>query len=741
MNIVTHRYSTIFATIMAACLFLSAASAQTQKRTILAGHVHPLATPEYDRGPLDPATKLTYMTLFVRRTAEQQSDLDGLIKQQLDLASPLFHRWLTPEQFAERFGARQEALDRLTAWLQSSGFSDLKVSRGRDYIVFNGTAGQVEAAMQTQIHRYDLNGEVHFANREAPSVPEDLGPLVAGFRGLNDFTPKPFYRRGAGRPIKMAGTPPRPQFYEADFPGVNILAPDDLAAIYNINALYRSGIDGSGQSIAIAGASDINMGDIESFRALFGLPFNDPQKILVPGSDDPGFNDADAMGEADLDLEWSGAVARNATFFYVYSTDAFLSALYAIDQALAPVLSYSFGGCELRATQSEVAMLMAEAEKAVVEGITWIAASGDAGAAGCESQNAGFTSAITRMNPNLPASLPYVTGVGGSEFNEGSGAYWSNTLGPNGGSTLGYIPEGGWTDESFIIANDLNGFASSGGGASWLFSKPAWQSDPGVPNDNARDVPDVAVTASWYHDAYALITAGSFMPSGGTSAAAPVFAGMTSLINQYLNQHGAQRSNGLGLINPTLYSLAGSAPAAFHDITRGSNIVPCVPQSTQDCTSGFMGYRAGPGYDQVTGLGSVDAYALALSWRAAISKTALLTVTQFTASTAARIGGAFNVSLRVANTGDLDAAAFEVRMLFTSDGTQATANDYSVFCDAKGLAAGATFTCSGTVNLGPSITPGVYLLLGIADFNQAIPQADRSGNAALASSGPLTVSR
>lgn len=739
MNITTRRSFPIFLGI-AASLFLTAATAQTERRTTLAGHVHPLATAENDRGPLDPAAKLTYVTLFVRRSSEQQSELDALIKQQLDSASPVFHGWLTPEQFAERFGAPQEAIDRLSAWLRSNGFSNLQLSRGHDYIVFNGTARQVETALQTQIHRYDVNGTIHFANREAPSVPEDLGPLVAGFRGLNDFTPKPFYRRTAGRHLKMSGAPTIPQFHDSDYPGVNILAPDDLAAIYNINALYKSGIDGTGQSIAIAGSSDIDMGDIEYFRSAFGLPFNDPQEILVPGSDDPGVDEG-AMGEADLDLEWSGAVARNATLLYVYSTDAFASAFYAIDQALAPVLSVSFGLCELRATKSDSAMLLAEAEKAAAEGITWIAASGDTGAAACEDQNAGTVSAITRMNPNLPASLPYVTGVGGSEFNEGSGHYWSNSLGPNGGTALGYIPEAGWTDEQYIAGKNLNGFASSGGGASWFFSKPAWQSGPGVPNDNARDVPDVSVTASWFHDAYALITNGSLVPNGGTSAAAPVFAGITSLINQYVSQMGTQQYNGLGFINPMLYSLAGSAPAAFHDITTGNNIVPCVPQSTQDCTTGSMGYRAGPGYDQVTGLGSVDAYTLALNWRAAISKTAILEVDRFTASTSARIGGSFSVSIAVTNTGNLDAGAFQIRVLFTSDGTQGTANDYSVFCDPKGLSAGASFTCSGTVNLGASITPGVYLLLGIADFNQSIPQTDRSRNAALASSGPLTVTR
>ena len=307
--------------------------------------------------------------------------------------------------------------------------------------------------MQTQIHRYDVNGESHFANREAPSVPEDLGPLVAGFRGLNDFTPKPFYRRGAGRPIKLRLDAAAPTL-QSDFPGVNILAPDDLAAIYNIRRALQERHRRSGASHRHRGRERYRHGRHRIFSLGVWPPIPRSPKDSRSGQRRSRIR-SDAMGEADLDLEWSGAVARNATLFYVYSTDAFLSALYAIDQALAPVLSLSFGECELRASQNEAAVLEAESEKAAVEGITWIAASGDAGAAGCENQNAGFTSAITRMNPDLPASLPYVTGVGGSEFNEGSGAYLSNTLGPNGGSALGYIPEGGWTDESFIIANNL----------------------------------------------------------------------------------------------------------------------------------------------------------------------------------------------------------------------------------------------------------------------------------------------
>src|SRR5262249_24514393 len=161
--------------------------------------------------------------------------------------------------------------------------------------------------------------------------------------------------------------------------------------------------------------------------------------------------------------------------------------------------------------------------------------------------------------------------------------------------------------------------------------KPSWQKGVGVPNDDARDVPDVSLTASWFHDPYALISGGDFFASGGTSASAPSFAGIVALLNQYVVSIGAQSRPGLGNINPMLYSLAQSGPGAFQDITSGSNIVPCVIRSTQDCTTGTMGYRAGTGYDMVTGLGSVDAYALAHSWRQQSSRTPQLVVSQLTA--------------------------------------------------------------------------------------------------------------
>ena len=172
---------------------------------------------------------------------------------------------------------------------------------------------------------------------------------------------------------------------------------------------------------------------------------------------------------------------------------------------------------------------------------------------------------------------------------------------------LCYIPEKGWNDTSLG-----EGIWAGGGGASALFAKPWWQTGPGVPADRARDVPDVALSASGDHDGY-LVYAGGLMVVGGTSATSPSFAGIVSLINQYVVAKGSQSKPGLGNINPNLYSLAQSATGVFHDITTGDNIVPCT-EGTPGCTTGTFGYKAGPGYDLVTGLGSVDAYNLTVKW-------------------------------------------------------------------------------------------------------------------------------
>ena len=298
--------------------------------------------------------------------------------------------------------------------------------------------------------------------------------------------------------------------------------------------------------------------------------------------------------------------APNAKLIYVYSYDVMDAVQYAIDQNLAPVLSVSYGLCEPQTSTSDALTFQTWARQANAQGMTWFAASGDSGGADCVS---GTSHSGAGLAVDVPASIPEVTGVGGTEFNEGSGQYWNATSASSGGSALSYIPEMVWND------SDSSGPASGGGGASVVFPKPSWQTGSGVPQDSARDVPDISFPASANHDGYMVYSGGQLQIIGGTSAGAPSLAGIATLLNHYLVSSGAQPSPGLGNINPKLYSLAETTPSIFHDITEGNNIVEVTcGRRIRGCTPGSFGYNAGPGYDQATGLGSIDAYNFVLAW-------------------------------------------------------------------------------------------------------------------------------
>jgi uncharacterized protein (TIGR03437 family) len=568
-------------------------------RIMLRGHIHPKALPQYDQGRVMPSLRLSYVTLTLGQSDTQKADLERLLVEQQTPGSPNYHRWLTPEQFAQRFGPSDADIARITAWLQSQGLTVTSVARGRGWIAFDGSAAQVESAFGTQLHHYSVNNELHFANATEPSIPAALAGAVTAIRGLHDFHPK-------ARAHRQSVTPDYVQF------GTHYLAPGDIATIYDINALYSAGVNGSGQNLAVAGQTRVIISNVQLFRNNFNLPANDPQVMLVPASRDPGIVMGD-VDEAHLDLEWAGAIARSAHIIYVYSTDVFTSTQYIIDQNLAPVVSASYGECEVEAFASDFTSLQASARQANAQGITWFAPSGDSGAADCnDSQNPGLSS-------DLPASIPEVTGLGGTQFQEGSGNYWVSSNSPTGGSTLSYIPEGAWNDSA---AAGLP--SATGGGASIFFAKPYWQSVPGVPGDNARHVPDVSLSASPSHDGYMIFTGGSLQGGwGGTSIPTPIFAGIAALLNQYLVSNGVQSTAGLGNINPTLYALSQAVPAAFHDVTTGHNIVtvPCPMRGRSGCVTNPVGYSASVGYDQITGLGSVDVYKLVTNWSNAFGAT------------------------------------------------------------------------------------------------------------------------
>lgn len=603
--------------ILSICLFASVLPAQQDRviaridardSVVVRGSVPPQAQPKYDQGAAEPGFRLGNITLMLRPSAAQQAALEQLLAEQQDPASPNYHNWLTPESYAERFGTSAADLDKIAAWLRSQGFAVQYTARGRDFISFTGTASLVQAALHTEIHRYRVGAETHFANTTDLFLPAAIEPMVAGVLGLHDFRPK--------APRKKA----LPNYTSGD--RSHYLLPDDLAAIYNLTPLYSYGYTGAGQSIAIVGQSDIDPSDIAMFRGSWGLP---PTTIqMVPTGTYPGVNDDEV--EANLDLEWSGAVAPLAKLIYVYGNDAGYSAYYAIDNNLAPVISESFGLCEYEVGSNRLGLysFRVEAQKGNALGITWLASSGDSGAAGCDYDVA---TATHGLGVSLPASVPEVTAVGGTEFSEGGSAgYWSGRNGLYGGSALSYVPETAWNDTAMSVA-DGGTLSASGGGISSVYKKPAWQTGPGVPNDGARDVPDVSLASSNGHDPYIIVSEGAAYAVGGTSAAAPSFAGMIALLNQYLVQNEIQTKSGVGNINPKLYGMAaGGTSGVFHDVTTGDNVVPCQAGTT-NCASGQLGYAAGVGYDLVTGLGSVDAYNLITAWGGVpvISTTTALT--------------------------------------------------------------------------------------------------------------------
>ncbi len=443
------------------------------RRVTLAGHVNPRIQSAVDQGPVASSMQLPYVTLGLRPSPAQQADLDAFVAQQQDPSSPSYHKWLTPEEFAERFGVSQDDIDKIVAWLGQHNLTVKSVARGRNAIAFGGAAGDVGAAFGVAIHHYQTGVELHYANATAPAIPAAFQGVVSAIHGLSDFRMKP-HSHLIAQPRETVGG------------GEHQLAPGDVATIYDLTPLYNAGIDGTGQKIAVAGQTQIQLTDIENFRSLYGLPANDPTTTLVPRSQDPGIS-KDDLGEADLDVELSGAVAKNATIVYVYTADVMDSLQYIIDQNLAPAVSISYGLCEVQSGSAEAQSLAAVITQANAQGQTIFAASGDNGAADCfdptdKSTNDGNTSVAV----DLPASLPQVTGVGGTEFNEGSGTYWNAKNTAAQASALSYIPEITWNDSR------IDGSPSaSGGGASLYFAKPAWQAGTGVPSDGARDVPDV----------------------------------------------------------------------------------------------------------------------------------------------------------------------------------------------------------------------------------------------------------
>ncbi len=541
------------------------------------------ARSEFDQGEVDPSLKLSYITLLTTPSAAEQKALNTLLAQQQNPHSSYYHKWLTPEQFADRFGLSQNDIGKLSTWLQSQGFAIVRVARARNWIVFRGTAAQVEKTFQTEIHNFKVDGETHFANTTPAAIPAALSGVVTGFRGLNNFRPKSYAHHS-----QPAYSLPVSGGYE------HFIAPGDVATMYDLNALYNLGFDGTGETLAVMGQTDVFLADLADYRSGFGLSAincttNSGGLITACNTSnfqyqlintDPGSPSWGDLGEADIDLEWSGGTARGAQIIYVNAPDpngagVWDSWYYAVDNVVSPVITMSYGLCELYEVEGGgFASDEAELQLASTEGITFMNSSADQGAAICDYQ---ANLAVNGYAVSFPASSPEVTGVGGTliPYTEYTSTYWNTTNGTDGGSAKSYIPEQAWNDAEefgvFCLANPTNGFCTGNGINSWStaqtalgiwtsgggvsncvtvdgngvckggYPQPSWQSglnatdiNPngfGVTTSPARFSPDVSLMSSIYWPGYLLCTPVEELEGGTDTASSCSPGGAQGIIN------------------------------------------------------------------------------------------------------------------------------------------------------------------------------------------------------------------
>lgn len=622
--------------------------------TTLKGNTHRLARPEFDLGTAPATLPMQRMLLVLKRSPDQEYALRKLLDDQQDKKSPNYHKWLTPEQFGKQYGPTDTDMQTITSWLQSHGFQ-VGSTKGRTVLEFSGSASQVQEAFHTTIHKYIVNGQQHWANASDPSIPTALTPAVAGVKTLHNFLRKPMVHV-VQKSIRAKFVPgSRPQFTASN--GLHALAPEDYGIIYNATPAALGGISGSGITIAVVARSNLfNDGggdgsDIGEFRNVFAVPgFGAPNDVsIVLNGPDPGDLGGLDEVEATLDASWVGALASGATIDLVVSestntTDGVdLSELYIIENNLGSVMTESFGTCEAGVTSQDAQGIALLAEQAAAQGITYMVSTGDTGAAGCDDLSE--TVATGPVSVNVLASTPFTVAVGGTMFNENGqdATYWNTTNDNALGSAKSYIPEDVWNETCTTqCQSGQPPLAAGSGGVSTFFTpKPSWQFGPsGIPKDNARDLPDVSLTAAG-HDLYLVCLEASCVPDAqgsiffagveGTSASAPSFAGIMALIDEKMSQLPATDPNTSprqGQANYVLYQLAlaqqnaktacnasttplPNSACVFNDVTVGNNSVP-----------GETGYPNGQysatvGYDLASGLGSVNVANLISAWTTA----------------------------------------------------------------------------------------------------------------------------
>ena len=617
----------------------------------LGGNTRPEAKAEYDRGRVDDNLLMEHLLLLLKRSPEQERELEEFIDDLHDSSSPTFHRWLTAEEFGERFGVAKQDRDTIKNWLQSHGLK-INVDYTNDLLIdFSGTAGQVRKAFHTAIHNLNVKGVKHIANMSDPQIPAALAPAVVGVVSLHDFRPYPMYRPRADYTVSENGA----KYY--------LIVPGDLATIYNLNPLFSAGISGQGQTIVVIEDTDVyTTADWMSFRSVFGLSsYTDGSFTQIHPAPPSGTNNCSDPGaagderEAIIDAEYASAAAPSAAVVLASCTNTgtfggLIALQNLLNESSTPpgLVSMSYGECEAGNGASSNAAFNSTFQQAVTEGVSVFVSSGDHAAATCDvsDEDAIYGIGITGFG-----SSPHNVSVGGTDFGDTfagtNDSYWGATNSKTYESAKSYVPEIPWNDscaslllaefEGFSQTYGSSGFCNSskgeadfldtvggGGGPSGCatgtpsqsgvvggtcagWPKPSYQSLLGNPSDGVRDIPDVSLFAAsglWLHYYPYCFSGPGGAPcteppvdwpgAGGTSFSSPIMAGIQALVNQKV---GARQGNP----NFVYYSLAATEYGAAGDSACNSTLGNTVGSSC-------IFYDVRQGDDDVDCIGTQNCY-------------------------------------------------------------------------------------------------------------------------------------
>ena len=582
-----HRFAVVVAVLIVVSVsFVSIkliAQAKQDQSFVLRGQNVPLTAHAQLLGATNAQQQLS---LSIGLQLRNQQELDTLLSDIYDPRSSIYHHFLTPQEFNDEFGPTADQQQQVANFLHSQGLTITSISPNGLLIDASATVSQAEAAFQVVINNYQSGANTFYANSSAPTIPSSLSSLIASIGGLdNSVRMHPLLhrvtpQRGKGGTGNTGGKPGLgTRVAHATPNAVAGFGPSNLVNAYDAAPLQQAGDAGNNQTVAVFELDGYKSSDVMQYLQNYNLGTPAISKVLVDG-----FNGAAGAGaiEVELDMEVVAAMAPKASQI-VYegpNTTQGVNDTYnkIVTDNKAQVMTVSWGECETASGAAELQTLDGIFKQGAAQGIAMYAAAGDSGAYDCNDTN---------LAVDLPAGDPYITGVGGTNLQLNGTAYGSESVWSNPSDTQ-RSPKG----------------AGGGGGISNTFALPSWQTGPGVSNQYSngnRQVPDVSADAdpTTGYAVYCTVaasgcTSSGWIEVGGTSAAAPLWAGSTATIDSYLQQQGKSR---IGFANPVIYSLSSATQQypPFHDVTSGNNLF----------------YPATTGYDEASGWGSPDVYNIA----------------------------------------------------------------------------------------------------------------------------------